>query len=95
MVTLWILLPLAITAGGYAQIQYAKAGFPKSVWWRVVLFITGAVVVNIGVALSSWLEHMSYDLVTIVIGTIFSGFLFAWAMPKQMRWVYPPRDGGR
>ena len=89
-VMLWILFVVLAILGSYRVLKYAQAGYPRSLRWRLSLFLIGG-----GISLvTSLLFNDEWNLGTIgiVLGLfVLCGFLFAWFLPIGLSYTYPRR----
>jgi TctA family transporter len=85
LLILWILSSISVA---YIQLHYAKASYPRSLQWRLRLFVSAFASGALGVL--AFLQEASVRdllILTILVG-LFSGTLFTFLFPSHLRALY-------
>jgi len=88
-------LELVILGGltAYVQYRYARANYPNSPQWKWVLFMSGFIPIAVSLATFLYQKVAGHDLLLFsLLGGLFTGLIFTFLFPHNMRNIYPKRD---
>jgi hypothetical protein len=85
LLILWILSAIGVV---YIQLHYAKVSYPRSLKWRLRLFVSAFA--NGAVGALAFLQEASIRdlLVFTILSGLFSGTIFTFLFPSHLRALY-------
>jgi len=91
-ILLWLAAVGILILGVYLQYQYARANYPESVKWRLLLFISGFLAVATGGAAVTEIPSSSQEVILLLVfAAALGGLGFGFLFPINMQNIIPKR----
>ena len=88
MLLIWLLSGVVVI---WLQFKYRDAGYPRSVWWRSTLFVSGFISGSIGLLMFTPNSDIRTRFMAALFTGVLGGVIFAFGFPHQMRGLFPKR----